>query len=111
MRNLGGAIGLALIDTILEQRTAGHANALIAKLQAGDPGTARFVGLPVEYFHGHPMGPIDPSIRAYVEPLIQRAAFVMSFNEAWLLIGVLFLISIFFVPFVRGKSTVPTETI
>ncbi len=111
MRNLGGAIGLALIDTVLEQRTRGHADALITKLQAGDPNTARFVGLPVEYFHGQPMGPIDPSIRAYVEPLIQRAAFVVSFNEAWLLIGVLFLISMFFVPFVRGKSTVPTETI
>jgi MFS transporter, DHA2 family, multidrug resistance protein len=111
MRNLGGAIGLALIDTILEQRTRGHADALISKLQAGDANTARFVGLPVEYFHGQPMGPIDPSIRAYVEPLIQRAAFVVSFNEAWLLIGVLFLISMLFVPFVRGKSTVPTETI
>jgi DHA2 family multidrug resistance protein len=111
MRNLGGAIGLALIDTILEQRTHTHADALIAKLQAGDANTARFVGLPVEYFHGQAMGPIDPSIRAYVEPLIQRAAFVVSFNEAWLLIGVLFLISMFFVPFVRGKSAAPTETI
>jgi MFS transporter, DHA2 family, multidrug resistance protein len=111
MRNLGGAIGLALIDTVLEQRTRGHADALINKLQAGDPNTARFVGLPVQYFHGQPMGPIDPSIRAYVEPLIQRAAFVVSFNEAWMLIGILFLISMFFVPFVRGKSTDPTETI
>jgi DHA2 family multidrug resistance protein len=111
MRNLGGAIGLALIDTILEQRTPIHARHLIDRLQAGDPNAARFVGLPVEYFHNQPMGPIDPSMRAYVEPLIQRAAFVTSFNEAWLLIGVLFLISMLFVPFVRGKSAAPTETI
>jgi DHA2 family multidrug resistance protein len=111
MRNLGGAIGLALIDTILEQRTKIHADQLISRLQAGDPNAARFVGLPVEYFHGQPMGPIDPSMRDYVQPLIERAAFVVSFNEAWLLIGVLFLISMLFVPFVRGRSTAPTETI
>jgi MFS transporter, DHA2 family, multidrug resistance protein len=111
MRNLGGAIGLALIDTILEQRTLGHATQITNRLQAGDPNTARFVGLPVEYFHGQAMGPIDPSIRAYVEPLIQRAALTVSFNEAWLVIGGLFLLSMLFVPFVRGKSAAPTQNL
>jgi len=36
MRNLGGAIGLALIDTVLEQRAPAHIAAIVARLQAGD---------------------------------------------------------------------------
>ena len=36
MRNLGGAIGIALIDTLIQSRTAGHAAALVTRLQAGD---------------------------------------------------------------------------
>jgi DHA2 family multidrug resistance protein len=107
MRNLGGAIGIALIDTILQQRTPGHATQLANRLQAGDPNAARAVGLPVEYFHGTAMGPVDPAMRAYVEPLIQRAALVDSFNEAWLIIGALFALSLVAVFFVRGGKWTP----
>jgi MFS transporter, DHA2 family, multidrug resistance protein len=111
MRNLGGAIGIALIDTILEQRTAGHADNLISRLQAGDASAAALVGLPTQYFHGQPMGPVAPAMRAFVEPLIQRAAMVQSFNEAWLVIGGLFVLSLLALPFVRGKDVAPTKTI
>jgi MFS transporter, DHA2 family, multidrug resistance protein len=107
MRNLGGAIGIALIDTILQQRTPEHARHIIDRLQAGDPHMALLVGLPVEYFHGQPMGPVDPSLRAYVEPLIQRAALVDSFNEAWVVLGALFLLSLLAVFFVRGGKWNP----
>lgn len=102
MRNLGGAIGIALIDTILAQRTPEIANHIVARLQAGDAAMAAKVGLPTEYFHGVPMGPVDPAMRAYVEPLIQRVALTDSFNEAWIVLGVLFLLSLAAVLFVRG---------
>jgi DHA2 family multidrug resistance protein len=111
MRNMGGAIGIALIDTILQQRTAGHADHIVARLSAGDPDMARLVGLPVQYFHNQPMGPVDPAMRAYVEPMIQRAAMVQSFNEAWIVIGVLFVLALFALPFVRGKDVAPPKTI
>jgi DHA2 family multidrug resistance protein len=102
MRNLGGAIGIALIDTILAQRTPEIANHIVARLQAGDAAMAAKVGLPTEYFHGVPMGPVDPAMRAYVEPLIQRAALTNAFNEAWIVLGALFLLSLIAVLFVRG---------
>jgi DHA2 family multidrug resistance protein len=104
MRNLGGAIGIALIDTILAQRTPEHANHIIARLQAGDAAMAAKVGLPTEYFHGVPMGPVDPAMRAYVEPLIQRTALTSSFNEAWIVLGALFVLSLVAVLFVRGGT-------
>ncbi|MEI9996432.1 MAG: DHA2 family efflux MFS transporter permease subunit [Rhizomicrobium sp.] len=100
MRNLGGAIGIALVDTILYQRTPVHARALAARLQHGDPAAARFVGLPVEYFHGQDM-PVDETMRAFAEPLIKKAAMVQAFNEAWIAIGVLFALSLLVLPFMR----------
>jgi DHA2 family multidrug resistance protein len=107
MRNLGGAIGIALIDTILEQRSPVHANALVDRLQHGDAAAAALVGLPTQYFHGQNMGPIDSSMRAYVEPLIQKAAMAQSFNEAWLVIGVFFVLALAAIPFVRAKDVAP----
>jgi len=101
MRNLGGAIGIALVDTILEQRTPTHATALATRLQAGDAGAARIVGLPAEYFQGHDMGPVNETMRAFAEPLVRKAALVQSFNEAWIVIGVLFTLSLLVLPFMR----------
>jgi DHA2 family multidrug resistance protein len=101
MRNLGGAIGIALVDTILDQRTPGHAADLAAKLQSGDVVTARLVGLPQEYFTGHDMGPVSDQMRAFAEPLVKKAALVQSFNEAWIVIGVLFALSLLILPFMR----------
>ena len=87
MRNLGGAIGLALIDTVLEQRTPAHIASIVARLQAGDASAARLVGLPTEHFTGVPIGEVDEATRALVAPLVERAGLVAAFNDAWLLIG------------------------
>jgi DHA2 family multidrug resistance protein len=113
MRNLGGAIGIALVDTILTQRTPLHAQALAARLQHGDPATARLVGLPAEYlpyFQGHDMPDVGEAMHAQFEPLVRKAALVQSFNEAWIVIGVLFALSLLVLPFmrrIRGSSMGP----
>ena len=101
MRNLGGAIGIALIDTVAQQRTPGHVARFIARLQAGDPGAARSVGLPTAMFHNHTMGPIDEMTKAMIAPMVRRAALAQSFNEAWLLIAALFAVSLLAVPLMR----------
>jgi DHA2 family multidrug resistance protein len=87
MRNLGGAIGLAVIDTVLIQRTPAHVAALVARLEAGDPAAARLVGLPTQRFTGVPIGPVDRATRELVAPLVERAGFVAALDDAWLLIG------------------------
>jgi DHA2 family multidrug resistance protein len=94
LRNMGGAVGIALVDTVLQQRTPHHVQAIVDKLQAGDRATAAFVGLPLDQFNGHPLGPIDDLTRAIVQPLVERAAITQSFNEAWLLIGGVFAASL-----------------
>jgi MFS transporter, DHA2 family, multidrug resistance protein len=101
IRNLGGAIGIALIDTLIEERTTSHVAALVARLQAGDPLTAAFVGLPTALFHNQPMGPVDPITRALITPLIQRAALTQVLNEAWIALATLFALSLLALPLMR----------
>jgi DHA2 family multidrug resistance protein len=101
MRNLGGAIGIALIDTILEQRTQGHLDSLIARLQARDVSAAREVGIPLHQFLTAPAGPVDDMTKAILGPMVKRAALTESFNEAWLLIAVLFAVSLLALPLIR----------
>jgi len=107
LRNVGGAIGIAGVDTILQERTPRHVDAIVAQLQAGDPVTAKLVGLPIERFHNLPMGPIDPFIRAIIEPMVKKAALVQAFNEAWFALGLLFVLSLFLVPMLRRADTKP----
>ncbi len=102
MRNLGGAIGLAVVDTVVEQRAPAHAASLVARLQAGDPVAARFVGLPTERFTGAPIGAVDQATRDLVAPLVERAGLVAAFNDAWLWIGGMILLSVLLAPLLRA---------
>ncbi|THD71690.1 MAG: DHA2 family efflux MFS transporter permease subunit [Bradyrhizobium sp.] len=87
MRNLGGAIGIALIDTILYGRTGGHAEALRDRLIAGDMTAAQAIGLDVELFTHRPAGVSDATVEAYLRPMVEKAAFALSTDEAWALLA------------------------
>jgi MFS transporter, DHA2 family, multidrug resistance protein len=112
MRNLGGAIGLALIDTVIERRAPAHVKAIVERLQAGDASMARFVGLPTERFTGVPITDIDEPTRRAIEPLVRRAALVAAFNDAWLFIGVAVALSLLLLPFLhRPRRLVGPESV
>jgi DHA2 family multidrug resistance protein len=102
MRNLGGAIGITLIDTILYGRAIGHGEALRDRLIAGDISAAQAIGLDVQLFTHPPPDVSAAAIEAYVRPMVERAAFAMSVNEAWTLLAIVALIGLLLVPF-AGK--------
>jgi len=99
MRNLGGAIGIALIDTILYGRTGGHAEALRDRLIAGDITAARAIGLDLELFTHRPPDVSDATVEAYLRPMVEKAAFALSTNEAWTLLACAALLGLLLVPF------------
>ena len=99
LRNLGGAIGLALIDTVLYGRGPHHAKAIIADLQAGDVATAQAVGIPLEMFTARGSGPVDPGVMAMLEPMVQALAFTRAANEAWAMVAALTLTALVSVAF------------
>jgi DHA2 family multidrug resistance protein len=98
MRNLGGAIGIALIDTILYGRTGGHADALRDRLIAGDVTAARAIGLDLGLFTHRPPGVSDATVEAYLRPMVEKAAFALSTNEAWALLAGVALLGLLLVP-------------
>jgi DHA2 family multidrug resistance protein len=108
MRNLGGAIGIALVDTVVEQRTQGHVDAFVHRLQAGDADTARAIGLPTAMFHGHAMGQVSGFVKEMIAPMLQRAALNQSFNEAWLWLGGFFLLSLLALSFSSPRAFTQT---
>ena len=102
-RNLGGAIGIAIVDTICTDRAPGLGRTLAARLQSGDRDAARFVGLPLDRFHGTPLGPVSAADREFVKPLIDHAAATLAFNEAWLVLGTLLGLALLLIPWLRAS--------
>jgi DHA2 family multidrug resistance protein len=99
MRNLGGAIGIALIDTVIYGRAPVLGRQIVRRLQAGDIATAKAVGVPLDLFVAHGKGPVDQDTIDFVRPLVQQLALVRAINEAWLLIAVLMGLALLALPF------------
>ena len=104
MRNLGGAIGLALIDTVIFSRAPVHSVALLDRLQAGDTATAKWIGVSPELFAARQPGVLDMSFNAMLQPLIEKASLTQAINEAWALIAILTAVALVCVPFVKVSS-------
>ncbi|NIJ47959.1 DHA2 family multidrug resistance protein [Rhizomicrobium electricum] len=104
MRNLGGAIGIALIDSIIYGRAPGHAQAIVHRLMAGDVATAKFVGIPLRLFAERAPGPIDAVTQSILEPMVNRAAFVAAMNDAWAVVAILTLAALLSIPFARQRK-------
>lgn len=103
MRNLGGAIGLALIDTIIYTRSEPLAGSLLDSLEKGDLDVARFVGAPSEMIAGH-IGAFDQQASETLDPLIQTAATVQALNEAWLIVAIITVLGVLCLPFAKVNA-------
>ena len=98
MRNLGGAIGIAIIDTIIYTRAPIHARSLADRLAAGDIEAAKTLGIPLDLIA---RSFVEPAARAAVAPLIDKMAFVEAINDAWALVAVLTLAVLVAMPLAR----------
>jgi DHA2 family multidrug resistance protein len=105
MRNIGGAIGIGLVDTIVNVRPPAIASQLISDLMHGSHRIADFVGLPVDLVAGQTMATMDPSDVALVRPIIARAAATAAFNEGWILLGSLMALALLALPLLRRASS------
>jgi DHA2 family multidrug resistance protein len=81
MRNLGGAIGLALIDTVIFTRGPDYADAIMEKVKADDPATLSLLGLTPE--DARPEDPIGfMSISGDIEQLVGDACHQRRLGDA-----------------------------
>ena len=115
MRNLGGAIGIALIDTILYGRSPIYGEDFRARLLAGDLNAAQAIGLDPMLLINRPPGPPDEATVAFIRPLVERASLALSVNEAWAMLACVAIIGILLVLFARDRTpsspSVPSDAV
>jgi MFS transporter, DHA2 family, multidrug resistance protein len=107
MRNLGGAVGIAVIDTVIYTRAPEHARTLVERLAAGDADTMNTLGVPADALGGALLDPARQ--QATLAPLIDKVAFVQAINDAWALVALTTLVALIVVPWARktpsGRDT------
>jgi DHA2 family multidrug resistance protein len=104
MRNLGGAIGIALIDTILYGRVESYAENFRDRLLAGDATAAQAIGLSTKLFLDRPPGPPDEATIAFVRPMVERASLALCVNDAWAMLACVAVVGLLLVPFARDTT-------
>ena len=104
MRNLGGAVGLAAIDSVIYGRVPALAATIATRLKAGDIATAKAIGLPVDLFLSKLSQPLDASTTAALKELVKKAALAEAIDEAWAMIAIVTFAAIATLLFVRSRS-------
>ncbi|MGV8950995.1 MAG: MFS transporter, partial [Cypionkella sp.] len=105
MRNLGGAIGLALIDSIIYGRAPALGTAIKTRLETGDMAMAQTLGLSITDLLATKT---DPLRQQAVAALIERQALVQAMNEAWATIAILTALAV--VALVLLRKSRPAQT-
>lgn len=91
MRNLGGAIGIASLQTFVTTREQFHSNVLMHSVSALSEATRRRLDDLTQYFLSH--GASDPGTAAHqaivaIDGSVRQQAFIMAFSDTFYLLGV-----------------------
>jgi DHA2 family multidrug resistance protein len=90
MRNLGGAIGIATLQTFVTTREQFHSNVLMNSVSVLTEATRARIDRLTQYFLAH--GVSDPTAAAHqaivaIGETVRRQAFVMAFSDTFFLLG------------------------
>jgi len=97
MRNLGGAVGIALLQTLLTKREQYHSNVLMQSVSMLEQATQARVEKLTQYFISHGViDHIDAARRAYVAigKIVQKQAFILAFSDLFLLLGAALIVAL-----------------
>jgi MFS transporter, DHA2 family, multidrug resistance protein len=100
-RDLGGAIGLATLGTLLNSRLHFHWNRLIEDINPARPAVQQFIETQTNRLDGLIAG--DPAAAAtrLLANLVRREALVLSYNDMLLVIGCVFVFGLMLMPLLR----------
>jgi len=107
-RDLGGAIALASLVTLMNDRLHFHWNRLIEDINPARPAVQQFLDTQMHRFEA--MIPGDPA-RAVIKLLadtVQREALVLTYNDLLMLLGAAFAVSLVLMPFVKNPRSALT---
>jgi MFS transporter, DHA2 family, multidrug resistance protein len=90
MRNLGGAVGIAMLQTFLTKREQYHSNVLMQSVSLLEQATRTRIEALTQHFISHGVvDRADASQRAVVAigHVVQKQAFVLAFSDIFYLLG------------------------
>lgn len=101
MRNLGGALGLAVINTILISRFAHHKDHIASNLTPSNPNAQGFLEGLSQHLSNLNLPNADMAALQNLVFLAEREAMVLTFNDCLLLMGGWFFVSLLMMPLIR----------
>ena len=101
MRDLGGAIGLASIGTIMNARLHFHWNRLIEDINPARAAVQQFLEAQTGRFDAVVAGDPHRVALKLLANLTLREALVLTYNDLFLLLGALFVFGLILLPLVR----------
>src|SRR5207237_5399173 len=108
-RDLGGAIGLATIGTLMNDRLHFHWNRLIEDINPARPAVQHFLEMQSGRLEALVPGDAGRAALRLLANLVHREALVMTYNDALMLIGGLFVAALFVMPLVRRPRSTPVS--
>jgi MFS transporter, DHA2 family, multidrug resistance protein len=90
MRNLGGAVGIALLQTFLTKREQFHSNVLMQSVSLFEQATRARIAALTHYFVSHGViDRADATRRAVVAigHIVQKQAYILAFSDTFYLLG------------------------
>ena len=97
MRNLGGAIGIAALQTLLTKREQYHSNVLMQSVSVFEQATRTRLEQLTQYFVNHGvLDRADATHRAYVAigHIVQKQAFILAFSDTFYLLGMALIVAL-----------------
>jgi DHA2 family multidrug resistance protein len=104
MRNLGGAVGIAMLQTFLTKREQYHSNVLTPSVSLFEQATRTRIDQLTQYFINHGVTErADAAHRAFVAigAVVQKQAFILAFSDTFYLMGATLLVALMAVLFLR----------
>lgn len=109
MRNLGGAVGIALLQTVLTKREQYHSNVLMQSVSVFEQATRTRLEQLTQYFINHGvLDRADASHRAYVAigHIVQKQAYIFAFSDTFYLLGMALIVALTAVLFLKKPGHV-----
>ena len=97
MRNLGGAIGIAALQTLLTKREQYHSNVLTQSVSMFEEATRTRIEQLTQYFMNHGIiNRVDAAHRAYVAVgnIVQKQAFILAFSDTFYVLGAALIVAL-----------------
>jgi MFS transporter, DHA2 family, multidrug resistance protein len=107
-RDLGGAIGLALLVTAMNDRLHFHWNRLIEDINPARPVVQHFLETHTNRFEGLISGDTGHAALKLLAATVQREALVLTYNDALMLLGVGFALGLLLMPLVKSPRSALT---